>query len=245
MYVIIEYIMSFEQNPFLKKENAVGIQNSTDAVKTERRNQADAVESVGQGLPSRTIENSDDVEMIKVREKPIVDEEYSIQMDYGPLPPFDELEKEFGKGAVASEFDGLKWQNHQSCKGKMKSGEKIMKVKLFDDDFLKFQGQRVYKHFYFRSDDAIFEMERRGYRPATHIELLAFVKQNPDLCSRLVLIATGSFVKVSREPLAAEFTGRERTWPQVEGSTGKLGVTEWSNKYHTAPWYLFVRKDDK
>jgi hypothetical protein len=46
------------------------------------------------------------------------------------------------------------------------------------------------------SEDVIVEMDKFGYRPATHIEAYEFQKKNPDLQRQFLLIALGSFVVI-------------------------------------------------
>ncbi|MBI2475325.1 hypothetical protein HYV69_02770 [Candidatus Uhrbacteria bacterium] len=51
------------------------------------------------------------------------------------------------------------------------------------------------KHFNreIMSEDAIAEMDKLGYRPATHIETYSFQKARPDLQRQFWIVALGSF----------------------------------------------------
>lgn len=89
------------------------------------------------------------------------------------LPSKAELEKKFS--FVSSLFDGREWTNYNSVIG---------------------QGTEVIlKHFgcSISSDDAIKEMATAGYRPATHLELIALHENHPDLYKEFWMVALGSF----------------------------------------------------
>ncbi|MBI2474836.1 hypothetical protein HYV69_00195 [Candidatus Uhrbacteria bacterium] len=58
-------------------------------------------------------------------------------------------------------------------------GDKVFLVKHFNREIM--------------SEDAIAEMDKLGYRPATHIETYSFQKARPDLHRQFWIVALGSF----------------------------------------------------
>ena len=114
------------------------------------------------------------------RKKPLAKNEYLVPVTYAPLPSFAELEQEFGKGNVSNIFDGRPFTKHTSCSDISETpGNLIFLVKHF--------GREI------NSDDAIAEMNRLSYRPATHIEVYEFQKAHPDLQRQFSIVALGSF----------------------------------------------------
>jgi hypothetical protein len=110
----------------------------------------------------------------------LVENEYFVPVSYAPFPSFSELEQEFGNGNVSIIFDGRPFNKHASCVNIAETpGYEIFLVKHFNREI--------------KSEDAIVEMDKFGYRPATHIEAYEFQKKNPDLQSQFLLIALGSF----------------------------------------------------
>jgi hypothetical protein len=110
-------------------------------------------------------------------------DEYLVPVGYDMPRDKATLEAEFSKGGVSDLFyGGYEWQNHSSCAGidQTPGSPKatVMLVKQF--------GRAM------TSEAAIAEMDRLGYRPATHLEAYAFAKANPDLQSQFWIVALGS-----------------------------------------------------
>lgn len=109
------------------------------------------------------------------------------------MPSFAELEKEFGEGNVSSIFDDRLFKYHPSCKDIEHRETEEMILKQFDRNI--------------SSEDAIAEMEKEGYRPATHLELYAFAKANPELQRQFWIIALGSSALRGDYPFVAMLCG--------------------------------------
>lgn len=102
---------------------------------------------------------------------------HKIFCDY-KIPLYEELKKEFGY--VSSIFDGRPFTLHESCKDvSSKPRELEITIKHFDR--------------FIESEEAIKEIEKDGYRPATHLEAYAFQKLNPKLQEEYPIVALGSF----------------------------------------------------
>jgi hypothetical protein len=113
-------------------------------------------------------------------ERPLVDGEYCVHVGYDMPRDKATLEAEFSKNGVSDLFTGnYEWTNHPSCTGiDQTPGERIMLVKHFDRET--------------ESEANIAEMDKLGYRPATHLEAYAFAKANPELQRQFWIVALGS-----------------------------------------------------
>jgi len=155
------------------------------------------------------------------KKKSLGKNEYLVPVSYTPLPSFSELEHEFGQGNVSNIFDGRPFKNHASCVGVDEtSGDKIFLVKHF--------GREA------ESEDNIVEMDKLGYRPATHIEACAFQKKNPDLQRHFYIVALGSFAMDGD----VQFVAVLRSY-----SGGRVFGDNWfGSRWSADDRFLFVRK---
>jgi len=147
--------------------------------------------------------------------------EYLVPVIYAPLPSFEKLEQEFGKGNVSKIFDGRPFTKHASCINVDEAhGDYIFLVKHF--------GREI------NSDTAIAEMDKLGYRPATHIEAYEFQKAHPDLQRQFYIVALGSFAEDGGDQCVA-----------VLGSyfdRRVFSIRCYGFKWDTGGRFLFVRK---
>ncbi len=107
-------------------------------------------------------------------------DEYHVFVDYQMPRDKETLEVEFSKGGVSELFYGnYVWQLHSSCAD--------IEQTPSDLEFLV-------KHFNrsITSDEAINEMDKLGYRPATHLDAYAFAKAQPELQRKFWIVALGS-----------------------------------------------------
>ncbi len=161
-------------------------------------------------------------EFLSDMERPLTDGEYRISVTCIALPPFVELEKEFGKRNVSNLFDSnCDWQIHSSCVevGRV-PGERIMLVKCFKRNTT--------------SEANITEMYKLGYRPATHFEAYAFAKANPELCRRFWIVALGSSALRGGECYVAMLGG--------DSDRCRFDYGWFGNHWYSSDRFLFVRK---
>ena len=113
-------------------------------------------------------------------ERPLGENEYRVPVSYDMPRDKEKLESEFSKDGVSELFYGnYVWQPHSSCAEiDQTPGERIMLVKHFGRDTT--------------SKANIVEMDKLGYRPATHLEAYAFAKVNPELQRQFWIVALGS-----------------------------------------------------
>ena len=113
-------------------------------------------------------------------ERPLADGEYRVPVAYDMPHSKSALESEFSKDGVSELFYGnYEWKNDRSCAEiDQTPGERIMLVKHF--------GRNT------TSEANIVEMDKLGYRPATHLEAYAFARANPELQRHFPIIALGS-----------------------------------------------------
>ena len=157
----------------------------------------------------------------KVEGNELGKDEYLVPVAYSALPSFAELEQEFGKGNVSDLFDGHHFEKHASCVNEDETpGDKIFLVKHFNQEI--------------KSEAAIAEMDKRGYRPATHIEAYAFQRKNPELQCEFWIIALGSFAVRDVRRFVAVLRG---------GSDGRFFGCRWFGSVWSSDYrFLFVRK---
>ena len=115
-----------------------------------------------------------------LEERPLADGEYRVPVAYDMPRDKGKLEAEFSKNGVSELFYGnYEWKNDRSCAEiDQTPGERIMLVKHF--------GRNT------TSEANIVEMDKLGYRPATHLEAYAFARANPELQRQFPIIALGS-----------------------------------------------------
>jgi hypothetical protein len=152
---------------------------------------------------------------------------YRVPVSYEMLSR-TELGGEFsGEGSVSVLFDGRPWKKHAACVGIDETpGNRVFFVKHFNRVF---NNER-------EIEDAIAEMGRQGYRPATHHEAIAFAKTHPEPQWQFWIVALGSF--------ALCVTGGYRYVAVLGADGGRRLLTgfwfddRWSSDYR----FLFVRK---
>ncbi len=143
-------------------------------------------------------------------------------VDYAPLRSRSELEKDFsGEGSVSVVFDGRPWEKHDKCEGMDETpGERDFFVKHFNRGI--------------ESEDAIVEMDKQGYRPATHLEAIAFAKAHPEFQRQFWIVALGSFALLD-----------DRRRVAVLGAGGGRRVLDggwFGGGWRAGGRFLFVRK---
>lgn len=91
-------------------------------------------------------------------------------------------------------------------------------------------------HFnrFISSDDAVIEMDKIGFRPATTYELLAFGVKNPDVQREFPVVSLGSPGKVDGDLFVA-YLGRD-------GSERGLDLGWWNARWYANFHFLGVRK---
>ncbi len=93
------------------------------------------------------------------------------------------------------------------------------------------------KLFHFKkiilSDDAVVEMDRLGFRPATIHELLAFRETNPDVQREFTIVALGS---------SCQIAGIRRVSYLVGDDYSGLDLSWWSDDWDSNCRFLGVRK---
>ncbi len=113
-------------------------------------------------------------------ERPLGEGEYLVPVGYDMPHDKEKLEAEFSKDGVSELFyDNYEWQPHSSCAEiDQTPGNRVMLLKHF--------GRNT------TSEANIAEMDKLGYRPATHLEAYAFSKANPELQRQFWIVALGS-----------------------------------------------------
>jgi len=153
--------------------------------------------------------------------KPLAKNEYLVPVTYAPLPSFVELEQEFGEGNVSCIFDGRPFTKHFSCSDIPETpSSKVFLVKHFDREI--------------NSNEAINEMDKLGYRPATHIEAYEFQKAHSDLRLQFRIVVLGSFAMVG----GSQFVAVLRSDP----GRRSFDFIWFDIRWHADNRFLFVRK---
>jgi hypothetical protein len=163
-------------------------------------------------------------------ERPLGENEYLVPVAYDMPRDRAKLESEFSKDGVSEMFYGnYEWQLHVSCiKIDQTPGERIMLVKHFRGSWSDSCGRNT------TSEANIAEMDKLGYRPATHLEAYAFAKANPELQRQLQIVAPGSSVWSGGHRYVAVLRGDSRG----RILTCDLSDREWDSGYR----FLFVRQ---
>jgi hypothetical protein len=148
--------------------------------------------------------------------------EYLVPVGYNMPRDKTRLEAEFSKDGVSELFYGnYKWQLHSSCAGiDQTPGNRVMLLKYFGRCTM--------------SEANIAEMDKLGYRPATHLEAHAFAKTNPELQRQFWIVALGS----------STIDGDNRCVAVLDGaSDGRILSNSWfGHEWYSGDRFLFVRK---
>jgi hypothetical protein len=148
--------------------------------------------------------------------------EYLAHVDYAPLPSIAELEKEFENGYVANSFDGRAFCKHTSCASIDETpGDRVFLVKNFNRDI--------------KLEDVIVEMDKQGYRPATHLEAYAFQRAYPKVQRKFWIMAPGSFV--------AGFDNSCVAMLGCSDGCRDFTINSFGNERQPGDRFLFVRKE--
>lgn len=154
-------------------------------------------------------------------ERPLGENEYLVPVAYDMPRNKGTLEGEFSKDGVSELFYGnYEWKNHSSCAEiDQTPGEHIMLVKHFNRAI--------------ESEDAIAEMDKLGYRPATHLEAYAFAKANPELQRQFWIVALGSSTVCDGDRFVAV----------LDGCSGRrvLDGLWFDDEWDSDRWFLFIR----
>jgi hypothetical protein len=135
------------------------------------------------------------------------------------MPSFAELEKEFGKGNVSNIFDGRTWEFHPSSQNFTPTETQEMVLKHFDREIT--------------SGEAIAEMNKEGYLPATHFEAYEFAKANLELQRQFWIVALGSSTMGGDHRCVAVLRG---------GSDGRILGNGWFDReWSSGDRFLFVK----
>lgn len=153
-------------------------------------------------------------------EKPLGEGEYLVPVTYR-LPSKADLDKEYGEGNVSVLYDGRPFQKHTLCEGMDETpGDKVFLVKHF--------GRET------ESEENIAEMDKLGYRPATHLEAYAFAKAQPELQRQFWIVALGSFAVCGGNQYVAVLYG--------DSGRRYLGSGWFGNGWGRSGRFLLVRK---
>lgn len=155
--------------------------------------------------------------------RPLGEDEYLIPVSYAALPSHLNLSKEFGPGHVSDWYDGRPFQKHASCVGMDETpGNRVFLVVHFDRKT--------------KSEENIAEMDKLGYRPATHLEAYAFARAQPDYQRHFMIAALGSYLTHRDCQLVTLLSGNLHM--RVFGCRCRSFSDEWHPDYR----FLFVRK---
>ena len=156
-------------------------------------------------------------------ERSLAENEYLVPVGYGMPRDKAALESEFSKDGISELFTGnYEWQPHSSCADiDQTPGDRVMLLKHF--------GRNT------TSEANIAEMDKLGYRPATHLEAYAFAKANPELQRQFWIVALGSSTlcddRRNVAVLGSGFSGRRI-----------LVDCRFGNEWYSDGRFLFVRK---
>jgi hypothetical protein len=154
----------------------------------------------------------------------VLENEYRVHVGYDMPHDGASLKAVFSGVAVSEVFySSAEWQLHPSCADiRQKPVIRIMLVKDFDRST--------------ESEANIAEMDKLGYRPATHLEMYAFGKEKLHIKhfrlrreSRIMIVALGSFVGRSVAALEGGYNNR-------------FFCSEFTGSWGSDVRFLFVRK---
>ena len=156
-------------------------------------------------------------------ERPLGENEYLVPVGYDMPRDKAKLEAEFSKGGVSDLFySDWRWSLHSSCAEiDQTSGHRTFLVKCFNR--------------WIKAEEAIAEMDKQGYRPATHLEAYAFAKAKPELQCQFFIVALGSSTMGSGD--------RPHVAMLRSNPSGRMLVNVWfSASFAPEKQFLFVRK---
>ncbi len=125
---------------------------------------------------------------------------YRVMLFRNPLPSFEELKTEFGKGNVSDIFDGRPFELHSSCAD--------MDLTPGDRIFYLHSAGRAWR----REERITWGIKQRnavaphGYRPATPEEAYEFYKTHTELVG---YVALGSSAMIGDSECCATFWGND------------------------------------
>lgn len=160
-------------------------------------------------------------DLVVSEECPLDENEYLVPVGYDMPRDKAKLESEFSNGGVSQLFYGnFEWQNHPSCAGVDQTpGNRVMLLKRLNRKTT--------------SEANIAEMNKLGYRPATHLEAYAFAKANPELQCRFWIAALGSSTLIAGMHTVAV----------LSGNSGRRMFVDWlCIDWDSDCRFLFVRK---
>lgn len=155
-------------------------------------------------------------------ERPLGENEYLVPVAYDMPRDKGKLEAEFSKDGVSELFySNYEWQPHSSCvEIDQTPGDRVMLLKHF--------GRNT------TSEANIAEMDKLGYRPATHLEAYAFAKVNPELQRQFWIVALGSSTMCG---------GLRNVAVLLSGSGRRVLDGYWfGSEWYSGHRFLFVRK---
>ncbi len=163
------------------------------------------------------------------KDQSLGESEYRVFVDYTMPHDKETLEREFSVGNVWHGFtDSYEWQLHPLCAEiDQTPGERVMIVKHFGRDT--------------KSEENIAEMDKFGYRPATHLEAYAFAKTYPSMQLNDLIAALGSFVLDGEHRLVAVL-GHVYGPGKSDGPFRVLIRDFFSRMWGSGRGFLFVRK---
>jgi len=109
---------------------------------------------------------------------------------YAPVPPLTELEKEYsGRTSVSPVFDGRSWKKHESCQSIVEPPrERAFWLAVPPNETLR-DSEKIIAW----AAEQRTKFAPKGYRPATHQELVEFARKYPELQGQFWIVALGSF----------------------------------------------------
>ena len=155
-------------------------------------------------------------------ERPLAENEYLVPVGYDMPRDKGKLESEFSKDGVSELFYGnYEWQPHSLCADADQTpGNRVMLLKHYERKTT--------------TKSSIAEMDKLGYRPATHLEAYAFAKANPELQRQFWIVALGS----------STMRGGDRYVAVLDSDSGRriLGNFWFDSGWDAGDRFLFVRK---
>jgi len=148
--------------------------------------------------------------------------QFSVDVDYGPLPDIWLLKREYpGMDNVSGIFDGRQFQEHAARNNaNKKSGERTMIAKCFGEEI--------------ESEAAIERMFPFGWIPVGDKGAYYFARANPDLLELYWFIALGAIAIGAGNRLVAALSGGPG-WRT-------LGSRSFDNRWDPQKLFLFERR---
>ena len=166
--------------------------------------------------------SSEEPSVAAIASGPLLPNECVAYVNYGIPVNRETMEALFSKGGVSELFHGdYKWKSHPSCAEVGKSPvDQVFRLEHFNRRIL--------------SGEAIAEMDKQGYRPATHLELIVWAKAYPEAQLQFYVVALGSSALGDVHQCVAMLVSR--------GSQRLLHGGWFVNTWRSASRFLFVRK---